>query len=128
MLGHGQRECTFNLNFLNTVFESHVTMVPKFTEERQTVLSEMSAGAAMPEPNLLISCWDEVNLFIAFERLPKITYLSVSRVCSWHIMDGGGGNRLVQGKLQMQLIDSAGHENIKRRCSRSISLPLIHQI
>lgn len=43
----------------------------------------------MPEPNLLIICWDEVNLFITFERLPKITYLSVSRVCSWHIMDGG---------------------------------------
>lgn len=81
----------------------------------------------MPEPNLLIICWDEVNLFITFEQLPKITYLSVSRVCSWCIMDGGG-HRLVQGKLQMQLIDPAGQENIKRRCSRSISLPLIHQI
>lgn len=79
------------INVLNTVFESHVTMVSKFTEERQIILSEMCARVDMPEPNLLIICRDELNLFITFERLSKITYLSVSRVCSRYIMDGGRG-------------------------------------
>lgn len=88
------------INVLNTVFESHVTMVSKFTEERQIILSEMCARVDMPEPNLLIICRDELNLFITFERLSKITYLSVSRVCSRYIMDGGrGGAQTGEGEV-----------------------------
>lgn len=52
-------------NILNVAFGSHVTIVSKFTEERK-FLSDMCAGAAMPEPNLLILGWDEVILSNTF--------------------------------------------------------------
>lgn len=84
-------------------------------------------GKRPPEPeDMSVITKDEMHLFITFEQHPKIADLFVSRAFSWYIMDGVQG--MAQGKLEMQLIESAGHKNIKQHCTLCNSLPLIHDI
>lgn len=56
----------------------------------------------MPEPPLLIICWDEVNLFITFEQLPKITVSLQGLLLvynGWGVAGGGGGAQTGAGEV-----------------------------